>query len=67
MREKPEVVSGLLGVFRRPVQTTIRTRSPNAKRRREVIESAGPAGATLQVLQEAQEKRGMGEAGDSWD
>ncbi len=30
LREKPEVVSGLLGVFLRAVETTIRIRSPNA-------------------------------------
>ena len=38
--------------------------APNAKLRREVIESAGPAGATLQVLQDAQDKMGLGEVGD---
>jgi len=41
--------------------------APNAKLRREVIESAGPAGATLQVLQEAQGKMGLGEGGDRAD
>ncbi len=33
--------------------------APNAKLRREVVESAGPAGATLQLLQEAREKMGL--------
>ena len=33
--------------------------APNAKLRRAVIESAGPAGATLQLLQEASEKMGL--------
>ena len=36
--------------------------APNAKLRRAVIETAGPAGATLQVLQEAQQKMGLEEA-----
>lgn len=35
--------------------------APNAKLRRAVIESAGPAGATLQLLQEASEKMGLEE------
>ena len=30
LREKPEVISGLLGVFLRAVETTIRQRSPDA-------------------------------------
>ena len=33
--------------------------APNAKLRRAVIESAGPAGATLQLLQHAREKMGL--------
>ncbi len=33
--------------------------APNAKLRRAVIESAGPAGATLQLLQEARAKMGL--------
>jgi hypothetical protein len=33
--------------------------APNAKLRRSVIESAGPAGATLQLLQGAREKMGL--------
>jgi hypothetical protein len=33
--------------------------APNAKLRRAVTESAGPAGATLQLLQEAQQKMGL--------
>ena len=38
--------------------------APNAKLRRAVTESAGPAGATLQLLQEAQEQMGLpGSAG----
>ena len=36
--------------------------APNAKLRRAVVESAGPAGATLQLLQEAREKMGLPEA-----
>ena len=36
--------------------------APNARLRQAVIESAGPAGATLQVLQEAQRQMGLGEA-----
>ena len=36
--------------------------APNANLRRAVIETAGPAGATLQVLQEAQQKMGLEEA-----
>ena len=35
--------------------------APNAKLRRAVIETAGPAGATLQVLQDAQQKMGLEE------
>ena len=35
--------------------------APNAKLRRAVTESAGPAGATLQLLQEAQQKMGLSE------
>ncbi len=35
--------------------------APNAKLRQAVIESAGPSGATLQVLQEAQQKIGLEE------
>ena len=35
--------------------------APNAKLRRAVTESAGPAGATLQLLEEAQQKMGMAE------
>jgi len=41
--------------------------APHAKLRHQVIESAGPAGATGQVLQEAKEKMGLGEAGDAGD
>jgi len=37
--------------------------APNAKLRQAVIETAGPAGATLQLLQEAQQKMGPEEAG----
>ena len=33
--------------------------APNAKLRRAVIESAGPAGATLQLLEDAREKMGL--------
>ena len=36
--------------------------APNAKLRRAVTESAGPAGATLQLLQDAQQKMGLSEA-----
>jgi hypothetical protein len=36
--------------------------APNAGLRRAVIESAGPAGATLQILQDAREQMGLGEA-----
>jgi len=36
--------------------------APNARLRRAVTESAGPAGATLQLLQEAQRKMGLAEA-----
>ena len=36
--------------------------APNARLRRAVTESAGPAGATLQLLQEAQQKMGLAEA-----
>ena len=36
--------------------------APNAKLRRAVIESAGPAGATLQLLQEASARMGLDEA-----
>ena len=36
--------------------------APNAKLRRAVVESAGPAGATLQLLQEACGKMGLPEA-----
>ena len=35
--------------------------APNARLRRAVIETAGPAGATLQVLQQAREKMGLPE------
>ena len=35
--------------------------APNAKLRRAVTESAGPAGVTLQLLQEAREKMGLPE------
>lgn len=35
--------------------------SPNAKLRRAVIETAGPSGVTLQVLQEAQQAMGLEE------
>ena len=35
--------------------------APNAKLRRAVIESAGPAGETLQLLQDAREKMGLSE------
>ena len=35
--------------------------APNAKLRRAVIESAGPAGATLQLLEDAREKMGLPE------
>jgi Putative transposase len=38
--------------------------APNAKLRRAVIESAGPAGATLQLLTAAREQMGMGEGGE---
>jgi len=38
--------------------------APNAKLRRAVIESAGPAGATLQVLQDAQQQMGLCESGE---
>jgi hypothetical protein len=41
--------------------------APNAGLRGAVIESAGPAGATLKVLQEAQDKMGLGEGGDPAD
>ena len=33
--------------------------APNAKLRRAVTETAGPAGATLQLLQEARQKMGI--------
>jgi hypothetical protein len=36
--------------------------APNAKLRRAVTESAGPAGATLQLLQEARDKMGLPDA-----
>ncbi len=36
--------------------------APNAHLRRAVTETAGPAGATLQLLQEAQQKMGLSEA-----
>ena len=36
--------------------------APNAKLRRAVIESAGPAGATMQLLQEASARMGLDEA-----
>ncbi len=36
--------------------------APNAKLRKAVIETAGPAGATLQLLQDAQQKMGLEEA-----
>ena len=36
--------------------------APNAKLRKAVIETAGPAGATLQALQEAQQKMGLEES-----
>jgi hypothetical protein len=36
--------------------------APNAGLRRAVTETAGPAGATLQLLQEAQQKMGLGES-----
>ena len=39
--------------------------APNARLRGAVIESAGPAGATLQVLQEAREKMGLQEVDPS--
>ena len=39
--------------------------APNAKLRRAVVESAGPAGATLQLLQEARDKMGLPEASES--
>ena len=39
--------------------------APNARLRRAVIESAGPAGATLQVLKEAREKMGLQEVDPS--
>ncbi len=39
--------------------------APNARLRRAVIQSAGPAGATLQVLQEAREKMGLQEVDPS--
>ena len=38
--------------------------APNAKLRREVVESAGPAGATLQLLQEARAKMGLEEGAE---
>ena len=47
--------------------------APNAKLRKAVIETAGPAGATLQLLQDAQQKMGLEEAvtepasGDRWN
>ncbi len=39
--------------------------APNARLRQAVIESAGPAGATLQVLQEARDKMGLQEVDPS--
>ncbi len=39
--------------------------APNARLRQAVIESAGPAGATLQVLQQAREKMGLPEVDPS--
>ena len=39
--------------------------APNAKLRAAVTESAGPAGATLQILEEAREKMGLPEAEDT--
>jgi len=36
--------------------------APNSRLRRAVTESAGPAGATLQLLQEAQQKMGLAES-----
>ena len=41
--------------------------APNAKLRKAVIESAGPAGATLQLLEQAREKMGMAEADEEPD
>ncbi len=38
--------------------------APNAKLRKSVIESAGPAGATLQLLTEAREKMGLDDSVD---
>ena len=35
--------------------------APNAKLRKSVIQSAGPAGATLQLLQDGQRKMGLGD------
>jgi hypothetical protein len=41
--------------------------APNARLRKAVIESAGPAGATLQQLESAREKMGMGEGANGAD
>ena len=41
--------------------------APNAKLRRAVVETAGPSGATLQLLTEARDKMELSEAGDQSD
>ena len=41
--------------------------APNAKLRQAVIQSAGPAGATMQLLQEARQRMGLDEAGTDGD